>query len=56
MNEQRIMEIVAEYFGIQPNDDGTYDIDDYDWQSGCMHGKAWLCPALIVKIIEDNFE
>ena len=56
MNRQEIMEYIAEYFGIEPDidDDGNeyYDIDSYDWQSGCYIDRRWFSPAEVVRCIE----
>ena len=52
MNRQSIMEYVAEWFGIEPNEDGSFDINDYDWQAGCYHGHKFLNLEEIVKLIE----
>lgn len=52
MDRQTIMEYVAERFNIEPEDDGTFDINDYDWQSGCYFKETWLCLAEIVDLIE----
>lgn len=54
MDRQEIMEHVAEWFGIEPDEDGNFDINDYDWQAGCsmMNGK-WLNLEEIVKCIEN---
>lgn len=57
MDRQEIMEIIAEWFGIESDEDGNYDIDSYDWQAGCSmgYGGKWLCLAEMVKCIECNF-
>lgn len=52
MDRERIMEYVAEWFGVAPNEDGTFDISDYDWQSGCGFNGRWLCLEEVVKLIE----
>ena len=56
-NRQEIMALIAEWFGVEPDDDGTYDIDDYDWRAGCStggFGSTWMCLAEMVKCIESN--
>ena len=55
MSRQTIMRIFAEHFGIEPEENGEYNIDDYDWQSGCYMNGRWFCLAEIVEIIEQNF-
>ena len=53
MDREEIMELVADWFGISPNENGTFDIDDYNWQSGCYMGNGrWFCLAEVVKCIE----
>lgn len=52
LNKEEIMEYVAPYFGIEP-EDGKFDINDYDWQSGCYCNRRWLSPSIIVEIIQD---
>lgn len=55
MTRQEIMEVLAGWFEIEPNEDGEFDINDYDWQAGCYHNGHWLSLAEIVKCIESNF-
>lgn len=46
MERQEIMEALAQWFGIEPNENGEFDIDDYDWQAGCyVNGGRWLILA-----------
>ena len=54
MEREEIMEMVAEWFEIEPDEDGTYNIDDYDWTAGCSMGRdrKWLCLAEVVRMIE----
>lgn len=54
MERTEIMAHVAEYFGVEPNEDGKYDIDDYDWMAGCYIGSCgrFLSLAEVVKCIE----
>ena len=52
MDRQTLMRYIADWFRVEPEDDGTFDINDYDWQSGCgFHGK-WMCLAEIVELVE----
>lgn len=55
MERQEIMEVLAEYYGIESNENGEYDIEDYDWQAGCYTNGRWMSLGEIVKIIEQNF-
>lgn len=53
MDRQEIMEHIAEWFGIEPNENGEFDIDDYDWQAGCyVNGGRWLSLAEVVRCAE----
>ena len=55
MDRQEIMEKVAEYFRINPerDDNGNYDIKDYEWISGCyINGNSWLSLGAVVRCIE----
>ena len=52
MERQKIMEYLAEYFYIEPNEDGEFDINDYDWQAGCYTNGKWFSLAEVVKCIE----
>lgn len=60
MDEMEIMEKVAEWFGVEPNDDGTYDINTYDWQAGCYMNvggdSKFLNLAEVVYLIESIME
>ncbi len=50
MDEDRIIEMVAEHFGIRPDEDGKYDTESYDWQAGCsLGGGKWLNLAEVVE-------
>lgn len=57
MTREEIMERIADFYGIEPSDNGEYDIDSYNWQAGCSLGRdgAWLCLASIVDLIEERF-
>jgi len=52
MSKEEIVRYVAEWFGIEPNEDGTFDLDDYDWTSGCYMNGNWFCLAEVVGCIE----
>lgn len=52
MSRQEIMEYLAEWFGIEPDEDGEYDINDYDWQAGCYMNHKWFSLAEVVQCIE----
>lgn len=54
MSRQEIMEMLADWFHVDPDENGEYDINDYDWQSGCSFNGEWLCLAEIVECLETN--
>lgn len=55
MDRDEIIERLAVHFGIEPNENGEYDLDDYDWQAGCSMGLSskWLCLAEVVVALTD---
>lgn len=56
MDRDEIIRRLAEYYRIEPDEEtGEYDLDDYDWQSGCSFrgGSRWLCLAEIVEALTD---
>lgn len=53
-----IIEALAEAYGIEP-EDGGYDLDDYDWRSGCggFHGDyTWLSLKNVVEVLAGALE
>lgn len=57
MSRQEIMEKVASYFDIEPNDEGEFDINDYEWQAGSYNSKGkWISLAELVYCIEYEFD
>ena len=48
-----IMEALASRFDIEPEEDGKWDIEGYDWQSGCYIGNKWFCLAEVVSFVEE---
>lgn len=55
MDRKEIIERLAEYFGIDPDENGEYDLDSYDWQAGCSmgYGGIWLTLANVVEALAD---
>jgi len=56
MDRDEIIRRLAEYYRIEPDEEtGEYDLDSYDWQSGCSMGIGgrWLCLANIVEALTD---
>ena len=63
MSRQEIMERVARYFGVKPDEDGEYDISSYEWTAGCYtnskneYGETtFMSLAEFVKCIEQEFD
>lgn len=63
MSRQEIMERVARYFGVEPDDYGEYDINSYEWSAGCYTGckneydeTTFMSLAEFVKCIEREFD
>ena len=54
--KQEIIEALAREYHIEPNEDGTYNLNDYDWQAGCYAGHTWLSLANIVYTLADALE
>ena len=55
MNKDKVILALAEYFDIEPDDEtGDYDLDSYDWSSGCSFGGGiWLSLANVVQALEN---
>ena len=55
MDRQEIIERLAEYFEIEPDVDGNYNLNGYDWQAGCYTGRGdmWLTLANVVDALSD---
>lgn len=59
-----MIEALADYFGaeLDKDEDGKYDIDNYDWTSGCYGGKnswcdrVWFSLKNVVRALEDLCE
>ena len=54
MTREDIMEMLGYWFELEPEEDGSFDIDSYDFQSGCYMGHKWFCLAEVVRCIEAN--
>ena len=53
MSREELMERLADWFGIEPDENGEYDITDYDWTSGCYMNHTWFSLAEVVRCLED---
>lgn len=57
MDEREVIEALAVYFGIEPNDEGEYDTRSYDWVSGCSMGNGsdhWLTLANVLEALREG--
>ena len=57
MDREEIINALAEYFGIEPSEDGEYDLTDYDWTAGCRFAYGsdrWLSLANVVKALTER--
>ena len=59
MIEKRdIIEYIAQHFGFEADENGNYDLHDYDWEAGCYAGRRdgeaiWMSAAEFVRIFDD---
>lgn len=61
MTRAEMIEALATYFKIEPNENGEYDLNSYDWQCGgniqtFHNGEAeytWMSLANVVEALED---
>lgn len=53
MTRQEIINFIGEWFRIEPEENGEYDINSYDFQAGCYHNGRWLNLAEVVKMAEE---
>ena len=53
MDRQELMERLADWFGIEPDENGEFNINSYDWQAGCYSNGSWLSLAEVVKCLEE---
>ncbi len=52
MDRDEIIYKLAEYFDIEPNENGEYDLSDYEWTAGCRFaGCTWLNLANVVEAL-----
>lgn len=59
MNRDTVIMYVANFFGIDPDDDGNYDLSSYGWTAGCYAGRdsngdaVWMSPSAIIDIFDE---
>ena len=52
-----VIERLAEYYGIEPESNGRFDLDSYEWVAGCGDGHGrWISLANVVKAIVGDIE
>ena len=52
--KQEIIEALAREYNIEPNEDGEYDLTDYNWTAGCYANGTWMSLANIVYTLADE--
>lgn len=52
MSKEEMVEALGRHYGCERNDDGEYDLNDYDWQSGCYKNGRWFSLTDVVNILE----
>lgn len=54
--KEKVINLIADYFRLKPDNDGKHDIDSYTWTGGCYVGNMddlqWLSLSKIIEIIE----
>lgn len=53
MDIENVIKALAEWYRIDPDENGEYNLNDYDWQSGCSKNGRWLCLAEVVECLEN---
>lgn len=51
MTREELIEALAEYFGIEPDDNGEYNLNSYDWESGCYFNHQWFSLKEVVRAL-----
>ena len=55
MTRAELIEKLAEYFEIEPNENGEYNLNDYEWVAGCrFNGDTWLNLKNIVECLAED--
>ena len=55
MTEKQLIEALAEYFHINSEPDGSYNLNDSDWQGGChFQDGIWLNLANVVEAVRES--
>lgn len=56
MSKEEMIEALGRHYGCERNDNGEYDLSDYDWQSGCYKNGRLFSLADVVDILEQFCE
>lgn len=57
MTHEEIIKAVAEFYNVEPDENGGYNVSDYDFTAGCSLGNGlWLNLASVVDCIEEIME
>lgn len=43
MTKEEVINHIGKWYGAERNEQGGYDTDGYDWESGCYHNGHWVC-------------
>lgn len=52
--KEQIIKALAEYFRIEADEDGNFDLDDRDWTCGCNFNGRWLCLRAVINCLEQE--
>lgn len=58
MDEKKLKKYIADWFGVEPDEDGEYDTSDYDWTAGCSfgYGGKWLSLGEVLECMKDALD
>ena len=56
MTREDLIKVLADAFKIESDENGEYDLNDYDWEAGCsFYGTGvWLSLKNVVNAIEES--
>lgn len=55
LNEM-LIEHIGMWFNIEPDENGDYDLDDYDWTAGCYNNHTWMSLKEFLDCIQNFLE
>lgn len=53
MTKNEMIEALAHHYRIEKDENGKYDLNDYEWDAGCYKNNRWFSLAEVVSILED---